>query len=155
MTPLSLKKLSDADRALVDRSLAARENAYAPYSRFKVGAVAVSSSGRLYPGCNVESSDYTLTTHAEMNAINAMVAAGETELAAVAVCLPAVTGLPVPCGLCRQKMKEFAGRKGVAILCVGLDRRDRVSTVFRTTLDELLPLAFSKDNLKKSSRRDH
>ena len=152
MTPLSLKNLSRRDQKLVRNCLAVRKNDYAPYSRFKVGAVAVSASGRTYEGCNVESSDYTLTTHAEMNAINAMVTAGETELAEVVVCLSAVSGLPVPCGLCRQKMKEFASRKGVKILCVGLDRKGKVKKIFRTSLAELLPLAFSKDNLSRRKR---
>src|SRR5512134_2538631 len=120
MTPVSWKRLSALDRKLAGLGLAVRKNAHAPYSRFKVGAVAVSSSGALYAGCNVESGDYTLTTHAEMNAINAMIAAGETRLSEIAVALSAVPGLPVPCGLCRQKMMEFAGSKGVRVLCVGL-----------------------------------
>ena len=147
MIAVSLDELSKTERGLVARSRAVRLKAYAPYSRFKVGAVAVAASGRAYAGCNVESSDYTLTTHAEMNAINAMVSAGELSLSAIVVCLSAEKGPPVPCGLCRQKMVEFAGPEGVKILCVGLDAKDGIRRIFRTTLAELLPVPFSSRNL--------
>jgi len=150
MTSLSWKSLTKKEKTLVRRCLAVRKNAYAPYSRFKVGALALASSGEVYEGCNVESADYTLTTHAEMNAINAMVAAGQTRLAGIVVALSSVSGPAVPCGLCRQKMTEFADKPSMPILCAGLDKKGGIRDLSRFTLAELLPRAFSKRNLAGS-----
>ncbi len=84
-----------------------RENAYAPYSKFKVGAALRSTSGAVHVGCNVENVAYPEGTCAEAGAIAAMVAAGETAIAEIAVI--ADSPKPVsPCGGCRQKMAEFA-----------------------------------------------
>jgi len=144
---LTWKSLSPGERSLVEQCLAVRKRAYAPYSSFKVGAIAVSSSGKAYAGCNVESADFTLTTHAEMNAIDSMVAAGETRLQSVVVALSSVSGLPVPCGLCRQKMTEFAVRGDLPVLCVGLGADGKIKDLFRIALDRLLPLAFTSSSL--------
>lgn len=126
-----------------------RRHAYAPYSRFRVGATAIAASGRLYAGCNVESADYTLTTHAEMNAIDTMVAAGERRLAGLVLCLEAAPPrLPVPCGLCRQKISEFAVNGRIPVVGALLDGRGRVRELHRWTLDELLPHRFGREHLE-------
>ena len=91
---------------LVDRARAVRERAYAPYSRFLVGAALRSDSGQVFVGCNVENASYGATICAERSAILAMIAAGQRTIAAVAVFTDADT-LAMPCGLCRQVISEF------------------------------------------------
>ncbi len=113
-----------------------RENAYAPYSRFKVGAAIRSASGAVFVGCNVENVAYPEGTCAEAGAIAAMVAAGETEL--TEVCVIADSPAPVtPCGGCRQKLAEF-GRGDVAVTMATIAG---IST--RTTIAGLLPAGFT------------
>jgi len=96
------------------------QNAYAPYSKFKVGAAIRAASGVIYSGCNVENVSYPEGTCAEAGAIAAMVAAGETELTEVYVI--ADSPMPVsPCGGCRQKLAEFG--KGHVAVIMGHHRR--------------------------------
>lgn len=116
-------------------AIAVRENAHAPYSKFKVGAAIRSASGVIYSGCNVENVAYPEGTCAEAGAIAAMVAAGETILTEVYVV--AGSEMPVtPCGGCRQKLAEFgAGDVAVTMATIrGVEQR--------ATLVELLPGAF-------------
>jgi cytidine deaminase len=126
--------------SLVDAARLVRENAYAPYSNFQVGAAIRSASGVVYTGVNVENAAYPEGTCAEAGAIAAMVAAGETKLVEVAVI--AGSRLPVsPCGGCRQKLAEFgASDVPVTMATTG-------GTVEETTLGALLPGAFSNDYL--------
>ena len=120
---------------LTDSARAVRENAHAPYSNFKVGAAVRTPSGRIFAGCNVENVAYPEGTCAEAGAIAAMVAAGETEIAEVAVI--ADSREPVsPCGGCRQKIAEFAGGD-VPVTMATLSGEIRTVTVA-----ELLPGAF-------------
>jgi cytidine deaminase len=93
-----------AVRRLVRAAQTARRRAYAPYSRFPVGAAVLTRAGGVYAGCNVENASYGLTQCAERVAIQCAVAAGQRELVAVAVAGPA--GIS-PCGACRQVMDEF------------------------------------------------
>jgi cytidine deaminase len=120
--------------ALVESARAVRDNAYAPYSGFKVGAAVISETGKIYVGCNVENASYGATLCAERAAIARMVAAGEQRLLTVAVFTdrdePAM-----PCGICRQVIEEFG--HGAEIIATN-GRRTR-----RTTADALLPAAFS------------
>ena len=92
-------------RALVEAALAARSLAYAPYSKFLVGAAVLTESGAIYAGCNVENASYGLTICAERVALCSAVAAGHRTLAAMAV---ATSGGGTPCGACRQFAAEFA-----------------------------------------------
>ncbi|MDQ7069608.1 MAG: cytidine deaminase [Rhodobacterales bacterium] len=127
--------------SLLDAARAVRENAYAPYSHFKVGAAVRSASGEIYSGCNVENVAYPEGTCAEAGAIAAMVAAGESEL--VEVCVIADAATPVtPCGGCRQKMAEF-GRGNVPITMATVDG---AST--EITLADLLPGAFTAAHME-------
>jgi cytidine deaminase len=119
------------------------QNAYAPYSKFKVGAAIRAASGVIYSGCNVENVSYPEGTCAEAGAIAAMVAAGETELTEVYVI--ADSPMPVsPCGGCRQKLAEF-GKGHVAVIMGTIAGEEQVMT-----LAELLPGAFNTDHMKKS-----
>nr|WP_306128267.1 cytidine deaminase [Roseovarius sp. MMSF_3350] len=94
--------------SLLDDARRVRDNAYAPYSGFKVGAALTTRNGRTFAGCNVENVAYPEGTCAEAGAIAAMVAAGETEIAEILVI--ADSPEPVsPCGGCRQKLAEFGG----------------------------------------------
>lgn len=119
---------------LVTAARAARRRAWAPYSRFRVGA-AVRAGGRVFEGANVENASYGLTVCAERAAVIAAVLAGERSLQAVAVASGTVPPTP-PCGMCLQTLSEFA-RPSLPVTLVGA-RGARVET----TLGALLPLAF-------------
>ncbi len=97
----------DAIEELFQAAAAARQNAYAPYSRFAVGAAIRSASGAIYSGANVENAAYPVGTCAEAAAIAAMVAAGERQIADILVIAESVEPV-MPCGACRQKICEFA-----------------------------------------------
>jgi cytidine deaminase len=119
------------DDELIAAAWEARDKAYAPYSRFKVGAALLGAKGQIFPGCNVENISYGLTNCAERVAVGAAVAAGSLEFDKVAIV--ADTSTPIsPCGACRQVLAEF-GVKTVILA----NRSERV--VF--SLDELLPRA--------------
>ena len=93
--------------SLFQDALAVRENAHAPYSRFKVGAAVRSANGRIFVGCNVENSAYPEGLCAEAGAIAAMIAAGENEIKKDCVVADSPVSI-APCGGCRQKIAEFA-----------------------------------------------
>src|ERR1700760_1380000 len=92
---------------LVTAARAARERAYAPYSRFQVGAALRTRSGRVFCGCNVENLSFGLTVCAERAAVFAAVAAGEADFEAIAVVADSVQPV-TPCGACRQVLVEFS-----------------------------------------------
>ncbi|MBP0483826.1 cytidine deaminase [Sagittula salina] len=129
--------------SLADAARAVRENAYAPYSHFKVGAALKTPSGEVFVGCNVENVAYPEGTCAEAGAIAAMVAAGETEFAEVCVIADSPHPVP-PCGGCRQKLMEF-GKPGAKVTLATLD-----GAVFETTVADLLPGAFSNDHMDRA-----
>jgi len=129
--------------SLIDAALAVRENAHAPYSNFKVGAAILSRSGSVYVGCNVENVAYPEGTCAEAGAIAAMVAAGETEIAEVAVVADSPSPV-TPCGGCRQKLAEFSNDE-VGVTMANLDGVTETATVA-----ELLPSAFDKRQMDKA-----
>ncbi len=119
---------------------AAREAArcaYAPYSKFRVGAAVESGDGQVFVGANVENASFGLTLCAERSALSAAVSAGAEQIVAIAVaCIDAEVGDDkrplLPCGACRQWLAELA--PGAEIIIAGLDRRFR--------LGELLPFPF-------------
>lgn len=120
---------------LMDQARKVRERAYAPYSNFAVGAALRTPSGEVFVGCNVENAAYPEGTCAEAGAIAAMVAGGHTEIAEIAVIAGSDAPVP-PCGGCRQKISEFAGK----------DVRVTLGTTAGETLEmtvaEMLPGAF-------------
>lgn len=116
---------------LIDAAWQAREHAYAPYSKFKVGAVLLTSDGRVFQGCNVENISYGLTNCAERVAIGAAIAAGVRDF--ISVTVVADTEVPIsPCGACRQVLAEF----GVAEVILA-NRHEHLCF----SLSELLPRA--------------
>lgn len=122
------------DAALVAEALAARANAYAPYSQFPVGAALLARSGKVYRGVNVENASFGVTVCAERTALFAAVAAGERAFEALAVV--ADTEGPVrPCGACRQALAEFGTDLRIVMANVGGETDVR-------TLAVLLPAGF-------------
>ena len=123
------------------RARAAQSRAYAPYSKFKVGA-AVKMSGNVFTGVNVESASYPLSVCAERNAIAAAVNGGGLELEAVAVCTDA-SPPSSPCGGCRQVLRELSKDPGSVTITSVNNKGER-----RTwTLEQLLPDSFSGEEL--------
>lgn len=120
---------------LLDRAREVRENAHAPYSRFKVGAALRTVDGNIYVGCNVENAAYPEGTCAEAGAIAAMCAHGERQVVEVAVIADSPTPVP-PCGGCRQKLAEFAKPQAKVTLAT------LSGEVLETTVADLLPGAF-------------
>jgi cytidine deaminase len=119
------------DDELIAAAWDAREMAYAPYSKFHVGAALLASDGRIFPGCNVENISYGLTNCAERVAIGTAIAAGARSFEKVVVV--ADTAQPIsPCGACRQVLAEF-GVKSVILA----NRTQKVTF----SLEELLPRA--------------
>lgn len=127
---------------LLQAAIAVRENAWVPYSRFKVGAALRAADGSVHVGCNVENVAYPEGTCAEAGAIAAMVAAGETTLVEVAVIADSPSPVP-PCGGCRQKLAEFgAGDTPVTLATTG-------GALLETTIGQLLPGRFDQDHMSK------
>ncbi|WP_171207824.1 MULTISPECIES: cytidine deaminase [unclassified Ruegeria] len=126
--------------SLKDAALAVRENAYAPYSNFKVGAAVRSDTGEIYAGCNVENVAYPEGTCAEAGAIAAMVAAGEQTLTEVYVVASSPEPVP-PCGGCRQKLAEFGARDVKVTLATA------TGVEMETTIGQLLPGAFDASHM--------
>lgn len=125
---------------LVEAAIAALAKAYAPYSKFPVGAAVRGAGGAVYAGCNVENAAYPEGCCAETSAISALVMAGETRITEVAVA-GAGDKLVTPCGGCRQRLREFAA-DGVAVHICGPEGLRKT-----VTLGELLPLSFGPGNL--------
>jgi cytidine deaminase len=124
---------------LREHAIAARMNAYAPYSRFLVGAALMDDQGRVFAGANVENAAYPLGICAERSAVAAAIAAGSRVFAALLL----VTDTPeavTPCGGCRQVLREFPPSYPVRCLTLGGHRLD-------TTVEALLPHAFGPDVL--------
>jgi cytidine deaminase len=124
----------DVRQQLLDQARRAREQAYAPYSRFTAGAAVLTAAGEIFSGCNIENASLAATICAERVAIFRAVAAGHRDLTALA--LIADTPEPVaPCGLCRQVLAEF--NSDCLVLMANTAGRTRLAN-----LKELLPLAF-------------
>ena len=122
----------------------ARARAYAPYSGFQVGAAIRSASGAIHLGCNVENVAYPEGTCAEAGAIAAMIAAGDSEIAEVAVIADGSAPVP-PCGGCRQKLAEFAGAD-VPVTMATVDGQ-----TLRSTVGALLPGRFVADHMDRAT----
>lgn len=127
--------------ALFDAAKAAQGKAYAPYSRFKVGAAILTPSGAIHAGCNVENAAYPQGACAEAGAISAMVQAGERRIAEILV-IGDGEALVTPCGGCRQRIREFAALDAP----IHIAGPDGVRATF--SLEELLPHSFGPDHLK-------
>ncbi len=126
---------------LLEAARAARAYAYAPYSKFAVGAALLDEQGRIHAGCNVENAAYPQGLCAEAVALGHLVLAGGQRITAVAV-VGEGAGLVTPCGGCRQKLREFGGDEVPVV--VG----DMATQRARFTLGELLPVSFGPGHLK-------
>lgn len=116
------------------------DKAYAPYSRFRVGAALLGSSGRIYTGANIENASYSVTCCAERVALYKAVSEGETEFEAIAIVSDS-NAPTYPCGVCRQALFEFSPHIKVIAASHTLEHQI-------TTLDTLLPCAFSSEDLE-------
>jgi len=118
---------------------AAIKSAYAPYSKYRVGAAVLGASGKIYSGCNVENASFGLCNCAERTAIFTAIAAGEQSVDAIVVYTPTRTPA-APCGACRQVIREFGPDSLVISIC---DSAKRLTA----TLPALLPAAFGPEDL--------
>lgn len=127
---------------LLDMALIARCNAYAPYSKFKVGAAILLTNGKYITGCNIENSSYGLTNCAERTALFKLISEGYTKADVVAMCITGDTeDVIYPCGACLQVMSELL-RDDTPILLTNINRRMKEIKV-----SELLPYQFEKKDL--------
>jgi cytidine deaminase len=131
--------LSDEQRQmLIQSALEARRWAYAPYSKYPVGAALLTASGKVYDGCNIENAAYPTTMCAERVAVFKAVSEGEREFSAIAV---ATVNGGTPCGSCRQVLAEFGLHTSVLVV-------DASGTVrLETDVAGLLPGAFTPESL--------
>lgn len=127
--------------ALEARATAARANAHAPYSSYRVGAALVTRKGDVFTGCNVENASYGLCLCAERSAIAQMVSSGARDPIAMVVATRGPKA-GTPCGMCRQVLAEFALDLPVRLIAV-----DPPGPTVETTLEALLPNAFRADSL--------
>jgi cytidine deaminase len=132
---------SISDEELIERAKQARLGAHAPFSNFQVGAAIVTADGRVYTGCNIEHSVYSLTMCAERVAIFKAVSEGARGFVKIAVVADHERLTP-PCGCCRQSLWEFAG-PGTKVILANL-----VNEVRRFDLEDLLPLPFDASFLE-------
>ena len=124
---------------LTARARAAQSRAYAPYSKFHVGAALLAADGSIIDGCNVENASYPAGTCAERVALGAAVVAGHRAFVAVVITTDAPEGTP-PCGICRQALAEFG--TSLQVIAVTHDGRET-----RWALDALLPHPFTPSSL--------
>ncbi|MFB6491537.1 MAG: cytidine deaminase [Thermoproteus sp. AZ2] len=127
---------------LVEKAREALKNAYAPYSRFRVGAAVLTKSGRIYAGANVENASYGLTICAERVAVFKAVSEGDRDIEAVAVVVDGEEPV-APCGACRQVIAEF--NPEATIIMATADGKKRVVV----SLKELFPSPFTKKDLAR------
>lgn len=134
------------EKELVKKAIEAREAAYAPYSKFRVGACLLSKSDKIYLGCNIENASYPATNCAERTAFFKAVSEGEREFQKIAIVGGAeqIEDLCPPCGICLQVMMEFCNPETFEII---LGRGDLQYEKY--VLKDLLPKGFGPGNLKK------
>ena len=129
-------------KKLAKIAIDAREYAYVPYSKFKVGAAVVTEDGSIYTGCNIENASYGATNCAERTAIYKAVSEGHKKIKAIAIVGDMETNT-YPCGICRQVIVEFA-TKDIQIILV----KNEENYIIKT-MEEILPGAFTKEQLLK------
>ena len=128
------------EQQLIEEAKKAREMAYVPYSKFQVGAALLTGDGRVYRGCNIENAAYSMCNCAERTALFKAYSEGERDFTMMAVI--ADSDRPVtPCGACRQVISELCP-KDMVVICTNLN-----GDVTQTTVEALLPGAFSKEDL--------
>ena len=120
---------------MMEKAIEVSQRAYAPYSKFRVGACVYSDNGKVYTGCNFENSSFGLTICAERNTIGTMIADGGKKIKAIAIYSPSMDNC-TPCGACRQVIHEFQTDEGTDVITkIGENLK-----IYK--LDELLPEGF-------------
>ena len=130
------------DEALFEAAEAIRAKAYAPYSRFHVGAAILADDGEIYAGCNIENAAYPVGNCAEASAIAAMIAGGGKRITRIYVTGPGAAPV-TPCGGCRQRIREFADLD-VVVISHGVEGEPLICS-----LEQLLPYSFGPEFLPK------
>lgn len=130
------------DAELIEKAKEARELAFAPFSGFKVGAVLVAESGKIYTGCNIESASYGLTVCAERVAIWKAISENERAFRKLVVVADTENPTP-PCGACRQIIWEFCGN--ITVTLANLNGKQETYK-----MEELLPKAFGSEFLEQN-----
>lgn len=132
------------EKVLIEEAVKVRENAYAPYSKFKVGAALLTENNRVYTGCNVENASYGATICAERGAaMTAVAAEGKTKFTALAIATAEQDATP-PCAICRQFLSEFCDDDMVVILYSVTSKK-----VKRLTFSSILPYPFRNFEVDK------
>lgn len=129
---------------LLKQATEAQKNAYAPYSKFPVGAAIMTKSGRVFTGCNVENASYSLSNCAERTAVFKAVSAGYTEFTAIAIAV-SIEELASPCGACRQVLVEF----GLDIDVIMGNNKGQYKVM---TSKDLLPYCFTNKQLDDNKK---
>ena len=138
---VQMDELTAEERSLVELAQEGTNRSYSPYSHFHVGAALLTREGKIYKGCNIENSSYGATNCAERTAISKAISEGHSKF--VRIVIAAKTEEPcVPCGMCRQFMKEFS--PDMEVICLNT-RGD--SSVYK--LEDLLPYGFDNHFLKR------
>jgi len=130
---------------LIKKAIEAKQNAYAPYSKFSVGAALLTKEGKVYTGCNIECASYSGTNCAERTALFKAISEGERDIEAIAVISDLDTYI-YPCGICRQVIMEFGSKIKIIVAKSECDFKIH-------TIGDLLPYAFSPESLKKIDGR--
>jgi len=134
-------KPTAVEKKLISEAEKARKNAYAPYSKFSVGAALLSRSGKVYTGANLENSSFGQTVCAERLALYKAVSAGEKDFKKIAIVAPGAKPV-TPCGICRQALFEFSPE--LEVICSNLKGQ-----VKKYTLKQLLPYPFKYERKKR------
>lgn len=137
---MTLKETKIDWQPLIVKAKQAAENAYAPYSKFHVGAVALNTDGEMFSGCNVENASYGLTICAERNCIAGAVNQNTSKLKAILIYTQQEQLTP-PCGACRQVISEFLSKNSLVASC------NHLNQLKVWTVEELLPSAFTPELL--------
>lgn len=135
------RTISDEDFALLEAAKEAMLSAYAPYSKYRVGACIRTRDGKTFAGCNVENASYGLSLCAERNAMTTAITQKDRDIEAVAIA--AVGAMPYPCGACRQFLREFGEPEAIRVIIANEEQMDI------TTLEALLPKSFGPKSLQE------
>ena len=141
---------TDTIKNMINLAIEQIKYSYAPYSDFKVGAVLMSKTGKLYTGCNIENAAYTPTNCAERTAFFKAISQGEREF--MGICIVGGKGgkieeMTAPCGVCRQVMMEFCNPESFEII---LAVNENNYKIFK--LKEILPLGFGPENIRRKQK---
>lgn len=138
---------NSAMKKLISAAVEARKKSYSPYSGYSVGAAVLSDDGSIYAGCNVENAAYPLGFCAEANAIGNMIIGGSAQVTHVVVCGPE-GDICMPCGGCRQQIREFASSQDTPVTICDASG----AIVVKTNISALLPNSFGPDNLTSAKK---